>query len=124
MNIQVKIKNLPEIQAAFKQSPVLMTKNLRVALQRAAITIGRQSRINTPVMTGRLRASTYERFYSNLSAEVGTNTNYALFVHEGTRFMRARPFLARAVDSEQSKVDEEFRRAVEKTLDEIAGRAG
>lgn len=120
MQVNIKIKNLAQIQAAFNKSPRLMTKNLSLAIKRSALMIGAASRRNTPVATGRLRASTYERFYSNLKGEVGTNTGYDLFVHEGTRFMRGRPYLRMAVDSEQTRVDQEFQGAVQNTLDEIA----
>lgn len=120
MQVNIKIKNLAQIQAAFNKSPRLMTKNLSLAIKRSTLLIGAASRRNTPVATGRLRASTYERFYSNLKGEVGTNTSYDLFVHEGTRFMRGRPYLRMAVDSEQTRVDKEFQGAVQNTLDEIA----
>lgn len=119
-NVKIQIKNLAEIQSAFKRSPRLMTKNLQKAIKRSVYKIGASSRRNTPVLTGRLRSSHYERFTSGLKAEVGTNTSYDLFVHEGTRFMRARPYLRLAVESEQGFVDKEFEGAVQSTLDEIA----
>lgn len=120
-DIKVRIKNLPQIRAAFSRSPLLMAKELNIAIQKSVYAIGRSSRQNTPVDTGRLRASTYEQF-SNLKGEIGTRTNYDLFVHEGTRFMRARPYLRQAVKSEQSFIDREFTGAVQKVLDQI-GRA-
>lgn len=122
-DIKIQIKNLPEIQAAFARSPRIMTKNLGNAIKRVALLISSQSKRNTPVATGRLRASTYERFYSTLRAEIGTNTSYDLFVHEGTRYMRARPYLRLAVEGEQSNVDREFKYAVQDTLDQIARSA-
>lgn len=48
----------------------------------------------TPVATGRLRASIgISEAISGLGAIVQTNVNYASFVHEGTRYMKARPFM-------------------------------
>jgi HK97 gp10 family phage protein len=123
MNIKVEIKNLPAIRSAFAKSPRLMTKNLQQAISRTALIIGSQSRRNTPVRTGRLRASTYERFFAGLKAEVGTNTNYDFFVHEGTRFMRGRPYMRLAVEQRQNAIDMEFQKAVQTTLNEIAGAA-
>lgn len=121
MNVQVKIKNLPEIRAAFEKSPRVMTKNLNQAIRKVTLSIGRDSRINTPVDTGRLRSSHYENF-TNLKGVVGTDTEYDLFVHQGTRFMKARPFLKQAVDSNESYTDRQFTDAVQDTLNEI-GRA-
>lgn len=95
-----------------------MAKELNKAITSAVISIGRQSRINTPVLTGRLRASTYEHF-GNLKGEVGTNTNYDVFVHEGTRYMKARPYLKDAVSESNTQVDVLFKKAVQNVLDTI-----
>lgn len=49
-----------------------------------------------PVDTGRLRSSITWRIEvdgNGLVAIVGTNVSYAVFVHEGTRYMNGRPFL-------------------------------
>lgn len=120
MDVKIKITNLAEIRAAFAKAPRLMTVNLQKAIQRSVLRIGARSRRNTPVRTGRLRASHYERFSATLRGEVGTNTSYDLFVHEGTRFMRGRPYLRFAVQQEQTAVDNEFKVAVQDTLDTIA----
>jgi HK97 gp10 family phage protein len=122
-NIKIEIKNLAEIRSAFAKSPRIMTRNLDMAIRRSALSISRQSRRNTPVATGRLRASTYERF-SSLKAEIGTNTTYDSFVHEGTRFMKARPYLRSAVESEDQTIQKEFKNAVQDTLDELAKDIG
>lgn len=55
-----------------------------------------QARSVCPVDTGNLRGSiTYEiaREGNEIIGRVGTNVPYAIFVHEGTRYMPARPFL-------------------------------
>lgn len=117
--IKVTITNLPQIKAAFAKSPRLMATELNTAIRKSIISIGADSRRNTPVDTGRLRASTLERF-GNLRGEVGTHTNYDVYVHEGTRYMRSRPYLLQAVQSNESKVDLFFKDAVQKVLDQIA----
>lgn len=119
--VEIKIKNLAQIKAAFNKSPLLMIRELNKTIQTVVYKIGRGSRENTPVDTGRLRASHYERF-GNLRGEVGTNTAYDIFVHEGTKFMKERPYLRRAVEGNQSIVDREFKGAVDRVLDDI-GRA-
>lgn len=53
-----------------------------------------------PVDTGRLRASirwSLAKDAQGLVAIVGTDVKYAVYVHEGTRFMAARPFLRDAL---------------------------
>lgn len=120
MDIKIRISNIEQIRAAFARSPRIMTVNLQKAIQRSIFRIGATSRRNTPVRTGRLRASHYEHFSSALQGEIGTNTSYDLFVHEGTRFMRGRPYLRLAVQQEQTAVDNEFKVAVQDTLNTIA----
>lgn len=116
--ISIKITNMPQIQRAFAQSPRLMARGLDMAIKKTVLNISRDSRQNTPVDTGRLRASTYERF--NFSqGEVGTNTEYDIFVHEGTRFQKARPYLREAVDENASLADRFFTEAVQSVLTTI-----
>lgn len=116
--INVTIKNLPEIKAAFNKAPRLMSKELNLAIRKTVLMIGSDSRRNTPVDTGRLRASTRE-FFQNLRGEIGTHTEYDIFVHEGTRFMKGRPYLKKAVEMNERKTDENFREAVQNVLNEI-----
>lgn len=117
-SIAIKITNLPQIRAAFAKAPSLMARNLNLAIRKTVIAIEGDSRRNTPVLTGRLRASTYTQ-YGNLRGEVGTRTVYDIFVHEGTRYMRARPYLRMAVQANSGRVDGFFTEAVDKTLHEI-----
>lgn len=118
-DIQVKITNLAQIKAAFARSPRLIKDEMNTAIKKAALGISADSRRNTPVDTGRLRASTYERFTSNMYGEVGTNTNYDAFVHEGTRFMKGRPYLQMAVDKNQTETNRLLTQALQNALDKI-----
>lgn len=123
-DIQIEIKNLPQIKAAFAKSPILMIRNLNIAIQGATIGVERESRYQTSgrlvnVRSNRLRSSHYSRF-SNLKGEVGTNVEYDHWVHDGTKFMQARPYLQIAVLLQQPTTDKWFEKAVQKTLDQIA----
>jgi HK97 gp10 family phage protein len=116
--IQIQIKNIAEIKRAFIKSPILMTRELNKAIKTSVIEISRDSRSNTPVDTGRLRSSTYELF-TNLKGELGTNVAYDIFVHEGTRYMRPRPYLRKAVEKNEERVQTNFEKAVQNVLDQI-----
>lgn len=117
--ISVKITNLAQIRAAFSKAPVKMTTALNKAIQQSIFTIERDSKINTPVDTGRLRAS-HRRMFSTLRGEIGTNTEYDMFVHYGTRYMKARPYLLQAAQTNDEKIQGFFTDAVQKVLDDIA----
>lgn len=117
--VTVKIQNLPQIRAAFALVPVRMAKSLNKAIQKSIFAIERQSKINSPVLTGRLRAS-HETSFGALRGEVGPTVDYAIYVHEGTRFMRGRPFLFNAVEQEERAVQGYFVDAVREVLDDTA----
>lgn len=116
--IAITIKNLPEIKKAFGMAPDIMGRELNTAIKKSVFTIQADSMRGTPVDTGRLRASTYSVF-GHLKGEVGTNTSYDVFVHNGTRFMRGRPYLQNAVTKDATIVDQFFTEAVDKTLNQI-----
>lgn len=129
--IDITITNLPQIRAAFKQAPTLMRRNVNTAIRKTVINIqGKESTeykaLGIRVISGGLINSIRRGvWYGDLQAEVGPNVkgspgvDYAGYVHEGTRFMKSRPYLLQAVGVAQHETDEFFVAAVEKTLSEI-----
>lgn len=122
MNVNIEIKNAQQIKNAFRMSPYLMTKNLSKAIKRVSYKVQGQSQKITPVQTGFLRRSHRTSFDGPLRATIEPTANYAYFVHEGTKFMKARPFLADAVEITQGFTDTEFEQAVQDTLDSIGAK--
>ncbi len=47
---------------------------------------------------------------------VGTNVYYSVYVHEGTRYMEARPFLVDALKNKEDEIREIFRDAVRRAF--------
>lgn len=119
--ISIRITNLPQIKAAFSKAPQLMSQQLNIAIKKTLFTVESAGKPTTPVDTGRLRASWYTRF-GNFRGETGTNTNYDIFVHNGTRFMRARPYLYNAVKFTENRVENFFTQAVDNVLSDIGRR--
>lgn len=129
--IEIKIKNLPQIKAAFNKAPALMKRNLNTAIKKTVINIqGKESteyrNLGIRVITGGLINSIRRGvWYGDLKAEVGPNVqgspgvDYAYWVHEGTRFMNSRPYLLQAVRSAEQDTDRYMTEAVDKTLNEI-----
>lgn len=115
----VKITNINQIRAAFLLAPQEMAAELNNAIHQSIFVIERESKKNTPVDTGRLRAST-QTLFSPLRGEVGTNVFYDIFVHEGTRYMKARPYLLNAIKSTEQQIQTYFEKAVEKVVDNLA----
>lgn len=125
--ISVTITNAEEIKRAYSLAPALMTMNLNKAIRASIENIKASSMEHTPVRTGVLRASHYTKF-SPLRGEVGADpsddpaargVNYAIFVHDGTKFMKANPFLKYAVEDEEKEVQKLFIYAVQDVLNKI-----
>lgn len=64
-------------------------------LAKKAALVETAAKLRCPVDTGRLRSSITWRleFDGELAAIIGTSVEYAIYVHQGTRYMEPRPFL-------------------------------
>jgi len=140
VEVKIKIKNLPQVQAALRQSPQIVSKHINKAINQSIIGIRDEAMDTTPVDTGRLRGS-YQLRFSSLRGEVGPTAEYAIFVHEGHRqqvgryvsaigrrlvspYVKGNPFLKRAVDRVNEKVNSNFEIGLKNALGEIAQQAG
>lgn len=121
-SFNIKIKNIEEIKRAFSQAPRLMNQEMKDALNRSAITVQSASMQNTPILTGRLRSSHVFNVSGSgigMQAVVYPTAEYGIFVHEGTRFMKARPFLKDGVESSKDEIQGYFTKAVQNVFDKI-----
>ena len=68
-----------------------------------------ESKRIAPVDTGRLRSSGHvkppERRGSDITVELSYATDYALYVHEGTRRMKGRKYLSKPLRAAQNGLD-------------------
>lgn len=125
MNVQVRIKNLPQIKSAFNIAPRAMSRELSDAIKKSTFLVEGQSKIRTPVKTGFLRNSHQTSFSGGglgFSGIVEPTAHYAGFVHQGTRYMKGRPFLRQGLESSESKIQLLFRMAVQNVLNDIGRR--
>lgn len=66
-----------------------------------------EAKRRTPVDTGYLRGMMKHRIINELSGkqlQLINNAEYAIFVHEGTRFMPARRFITDAINQNQDRI--------------------
>lgn len=132
-DIQIKITNLPQIRAAFRMAPELMTKELKKAIAKTILNIKageikEYKNLGIRVVTrGLITSIERGQYQTGLRGEVGPNVTgspgveYAKYVHSGTYKMKARPFLLNAVNNSQFMTDEYFTQAVDQVLHEIGG---
>ena len=95
-----------------------MAKELDRAIAKSIFAIQGTSMMNTPVDTGRLRAS-HQTMFQPLRGVLDVTAGYAVFVHEGTRYMKARPFLLDAVNDREGDIDDNFAKAVDNVLKQL-----
>jgi len=85
-------------------------------MQRMVLTVEANAKRVTPVDTGTLRRSLYSKVETSERGLVGSNVMYARFVHDGTRKMAARPFLAQGLEASRDTIDQLMREAGEEFL--------
>lgn len=104
-----------------------MVDNLNKAIAKSMFAIQGETEVNVGgsrginVITDRLHKSTeIPPVLTNLQGVYGDAfVDYAIYVHEGTYKMQARPFLLQAVQTKDETVQKYFKQAVQDTLDEI-----
>lgn len=84
-------------------------------LEESAYEIEKESKRLCPVDTGNLRSS-IEATISDLEVDVGTDCEYAGFVHDGTYRMAARPFLDTAADTVLEDIEDRIADAIERSI--------
>ena len=100
MSLEIRADNTSEILS-----------KLSTAIERGLEKVGLEAEIDveriTPVDTGRLRNSIMHQVANGEKAVyVGTNVEYALFVHEGVHGRKGQPFLTNAVTRNAKKYRE------------------
>jgi HK97 gp10 family phage protein len=114
MNIVIRI-DAERVAEFFRKMPGKMKDALDSGIKKSAAYIEAESKKVTPVDTGRLRASIHSVF-GRLRGEIGTNTNYAIFVHEGTTFMRSRPFMSWGIRNAENDIKDVFKEEISRAL--------
>lgn len=127
--ISIKITGLDEIIRNLENPGV---KQLFVdAANRSVAEVQKRAMVEVPVRTGQLQKSQLlnPASVSSLSAEVYTEKEYAVPVHEGHRivawghdtgrFQPANPWMQRAVDSSESIIDQIFDEAANKVAQNL-----
>lgn len=75
-----------------KNAPHISENVLQNIIYKAALLVERYSKIDSPFDSGTLQKSIATEIHP-MRAEIKPNVHYALYVHEGTRYMSPRPFM-------------------------------
>ena len=125
-DITIKIENIDKIREAFARYPEIVGPFLRDASMKSAFAVEGQAKLLAPVDTGRLRATIGTSLgiaNRGITAIVSTNVFYAIYVHEGTRFMKGRPFMYQAAQRKSIDIQEIYKNQIAAALQKVANVA-
>ena len=110
-NMQIQVQGLDKLLAKLHSAVAMLGPALRTALTKSGLVVETEAKKVTPVRTGTLRRSITHRVDPAAIpkfAEVGTNLHYARYVHDGTRYMKGRPFLTQGAKAAMGGVNAAF----------------
>ena len=119
--IQIKVDGLDKLKDNFAKSPAELARHLSNALGLSIAMVETESKRRTPVATGYLKSSIGGssdgfKYVRGLTAGVGTNVRYAIFVHEGFGRHKSgeRKFMEKGADASKEFIAKVFGEALEK----------
>lgn len=129
MELEIRIKNKDKIISAFEKAPRLIGKRIDRAIKRSGVFVAGKTKEHItsgtdmwkpPIDTGAMRRGIAPSF-APLKATIRPSpiTDYAIFVHEGTRFMQERPFFTITAKREQVSVEKFFNKELAEAIKEI-----
>lgn len=119
MKFAVTVEGLKEIVSGLHSMKGRMAQTLSEGMREAAFLVEAAGKkqittgSNRAIKTGYLRSSIAVQSIMPLRATVVAAANYGIYVHEGTRFMRARPFLAAGLKDAVPEIERVFGKRVQ-----------
>lgn len=120
--IAIKVQGLDKMVSKFGKLPTELKFAIRNSIRKSAKVIEGVAKktVSRGVLkawdTGFMAGSIRPDYIRALKASVSPHTDYAIYVHEGTRFMRARPFMKVASEKGTPKIQDIFKKAIERAL--------
>lgn len=100
----VKVEGLRESLKGFKAAGV-EAQDLKEAFTRIGAHVATQAQEQAPKDTGRLARGIKTARRQNMSIITSGGTSYHKYVHYGTKYMKANPYLYEAVDRETEWIE-------------------
>lgn len=113
ISVTIESDTIEGIQKWLKERPKEMEEQLNRAIQFSITDVERETKINAPVKTGLLRSSIH-KVERKLEGEVYAGVTYAVHQEYGTRYFKGRFFMTNAVKNLTQKINEYFRKALER----------
>ncbi|HOM27352.1 MAG TPA: HK97 gp10 family phage protein [bacterium] len=113
LEVKINLKDSQKIMNEIGKIGGNIDKNILEVLGKVLLEIERDAKYLAPVDTGRLRSSITTTINEDKKQGIiYTNVDYSIYVHEGTRKMKGRPFLRDAIfrDSKDIKIERELKK--------------
>lgn len=126
--VNVRIENLDKFLKAMQQSPAIVGKHLQRGVQKATLHFLAATKDNirtsrnmwkAPIDTGYMWNTLFTSIYP-FRGEIIPTANYAVFVHEGTFKMEARPFFDITEQTDRGKLEKIFADELNAAMQEVA----
>jgi HK97 gp10 family phage protein len=110
----IKLLGLEALIEKFRDFKPKLTETLNAGMKEAAFAVERHGKLqittgpNRAIKTGYLRASIAVASVLPYQAKVVVGAGYGIYVHEGTRYMQARPFLAEGLKDAVPEIEKIF----------------
>jgi len=103
VEVSIAVSGIEELRQKMKKLDSRLKRGVNDKLREAGNLIRERAKNLAPVRTGRLRSSIFSQV-EDWTLEVGTNAPYARYVEFGTRWIRPRYFMLRAIQENASKI--------------------
>lgn len=123
--ISVKFTGIKGLEASLRGAPSALVQQVERALMLSVEMAGSESQDRTPVATGNLKSSIGGtggyKFIRGLTAGIGTNVNYAIYVHEGygKHVVGERKFMERGAEAAKSYIVKTMNKALSNVAKKI-----
>lgn len=110
-----EIKGLKKVQAAIEKAPSVAEPIFQMAIEGTGAIFAKNTQKNNPVpwRTGAL-TQTFQFNKERLKAIWAPTRYYAIFVHEGTKYITANPFMPKIMKKSEKEVNQLFKQALTK----------
>jgi HK97 gp10 family phage protein len=121
VEVVVNVNGFSELQLKLDRLDLTMRNRVDEALNHEVSNMRAVAQSLAPKRTGHLASTVYAERAGEWSFKLGARAQYAYFVEFGTRFMRARRFLSRALESAMPGLVQRVSQAVREAIVEAGG---
>ena len=121
VEVAVSINGFSELQFKLDRLDFSMRSRVDEALNQEVSNMRAVAQSLAPKRSGYLASTVYAERVGDWAFKLGARAQYAYFVEFGTRFMRARRFLSRALESAMPGLVQRVSQAVREAIAEAGG---